>query len=236
LILPFYHRLRSFDLMQSVAHLSRGQSLFAPTVGMTGEYVGSREYQPGLAVRKWDYASWARLGQPVVREFCEPRHPSVAVMLDTFFPGGNAEDGRVVPELEAVLSLAAAIVEALFSGAYTLNVLTVGDHMFASDSRFAAGNHLVVLEHLALARPCDKTPFSELMERLERFPITWDLAIVLSHRWGVEQERLFQLVTRQHAAGVRVVVGGGGRFGESVGPDAVRRIRISRIQAGEVDL
>lgn len=236
LILPFYRTLRSFDLVRSVSHLSRGQDLSAQTVGMTGEYVGSREYQPGLAVRKWDYASWARLGQPVVREFSEPHHPSVAVMLDTFFPPDQCKRSHLLSELEAILSLAASVVEALFARAHTISLLTIGDRLFASDCRVAAGDQLAVLEHFALAEPCPAASFTDLMEQLDRFPITWDLAIILSHHWGADQENLFQLVTRQNAVGTRILVAADKRRGEFRQDGEWWQVTASQIRAGEVAL
>jgi len=51
--------------------------------GESMEYTGSREYQSGMSVRRWDFASWARLGQPIVREFSSPAIQSVVIVVDT---------------------------------------------------------------------------------------------------------------------------------------------------------
>ncbi|MFO7901771.1 MAG: DUF58 domain-containing protein [Planctomycetota bacterium] len=240
LILPFYRELRSFDLLRFMPNLVQGQDLALQTVGLTGEYVGSREYQPGLAVRKWDYASWARLGRPVVREFSEPRYPSVAVIVDTFFPTWRHERGELVPELEATLSLAAAVTEALVAHGYRLSMLTIGKDCFTSDCRFSSENHVVVLERLALGNPCHLDGLKELAGRLEHSPTTWDLAIVLSHRWESEQEELFQLATRRNASGRRVLVQLDEQVDEQAHADADpgfgHRVTASQIEAGQVDL
>lgn len=53
------------------------------TAGESMEYTGSREYVPGMPVQRWDFASWARLGRPIVREFSSPAIQSVIVVVDT---------------------------------------------------------------------------------------------------------------------------------------------------------
>lgn len=236
LILPFYRELRSFDLLRFMPNLVQGQDVALQTVGITGEYVGSREYQPGLAVRKWDYASWARLGRPVVREFSEPRYPSVAVIVDTFFPAGRHASGELVPELEATLSLAAAVTEALVTHSYRISLLTIGNECLTSDCRFSSENHVAVLERLALGTPCQLDGLKELAAQLEHSPATWDLAIVLSHRWDKEQEQLFQLATRRNASGRRVWIRREEQAHAYTDPGFGHCVTASQIEAGQVDL
>ena len=48
------------------------------------EYIGSREYQPGMQVRRRDFASLARTGKPTLREFSEGEELKVALISDTF--------------------------------------------------------------------------------------------------------------------------------------------------------
>ncbi len=71
------------------------------------DYTGSREYQVGMPVRRWDFASWARLGRPIVREFQSPSIQSVSIIVDT---GGLENDADA---LERLLSLAATAVNDL---------------------------------------------------------------------------------------------------------------------------
>jgi uncharacterized protein (DUF58 family) len=68
------------------------------------DYSGSREYQVGMPVRRWDFVSWARLGRPIVREFQSPSIQSVVLVVDT-----SQADAEL---LERLLSFAAtAVVE-----------------------------------------------------------------------------------------------------------------------------
>ncbi|MDV6028704.1 MAG: DUF58 domain-containing protein [Phycisphaera sp. RhM] len=51
--------------------------------GAPVEYVGNREYEVGVPVRRWDFASWARLGRPIVREYQSPSIQAVTLIVDT---------------------------------------------------------------------------------------------------------------------------------------------------------
>lgn len=74
--------------------------------GESLEYSGSREYEAGVAVRRWDFRSWARLGKPIVREFQSPALQSVWLLVDT----GTDAQPTSHRELERVLSCAAAVI------------------------------------------------------------------------------------------------------------------------------
>jgi uncharacterized protein (DUF58 family) len=70
------------------------------------DYSGSREYEVGMPVRRWDFASWARIGRPIVREFQSPSIQSVVLIVDT--STGDVDAADTDGELfERLLSLAA---------------------------------------------------------------------------------------------------------------------------------
>ncbi len=236
LIVPFYRPLRSFQLAQFAPRLTRGPTLALQTVGLTGEYVGSREYQPGVPVRKWDYPSWARLGLPVVREFSEPRHPSAAVIVDTFFSNDPRQDNQPIPELEAMLALAAAVTDALIARGNRIDLLVIGESLLASGVSAPSGNQPAILEHLALAQPCAADQFPQLALTLEELPVTWDLAIVLSTHWDTRQQRMYRAVVRGHVRGKRIAVRTGTQTDDNAHPSMPHRVTQSQIEAGLVDL
>ncbi len=73
------------------------------------EYTGSREYQVGVSVRRWDFGSWARLGRPIVREFQSSALQTVWLFVDTCAqPGMTRENSE--NHLERLLSCAAAVI------------------------------------------------------------------------------------------------------------------------------
>ncbi|MEM8667770.1 MAG: DUF58 domain-containing protein [Planctomycetota bacterium] len=83
------------------------------------DYTGSREYEVGMAVRRWDFASWARLGKPIVREFQSPTIQMVTLIIDT-----SVNEGQDSEKIERVLSLAANAINDL-----ALKSVRVGLHV-----------------------------------------------------------------------------------------------------------
>lgn len=76
------------------------------------DYTGSREYEPGMPVRRWDFSSWARLGQPIIREYQSPSVRTITLIVDTAVdPSSNADRKLAGQRLETVLSLAATVIE-----------------------------------------------------------------------------------------------------------------------------
>lgn len=78
--------------------------------GAPVEYVGNREYEVGMAVRRWDFASWARLGRPIVREYQSPSIQSVTLIIDTSFPHFESKQPNptdLEDEFERLMSIAA---------------------------------------------------------------------------------------------------------------------------------
>ncbi len=242
LILPAYRELTSCNLAQIAHGLTRGNEFAMRSVGLTGEYVGSREYQPGMPVRRWDYPSWARLGQPVVREYSRPQEPCVALILDTFFTDEEHAEGDLIPELEAILSLAAAITEAFIDRGCHIAVMAVGDTVIRLADRFSADDQQAILAYLAVAKPSCSTALPEFAYQLTQTRVVWDLAVLLCHQWDAEREKLLQAVTRQSAIGKSLLVYQDGhlrdkpRLSDAATPLSMDRVSVSQIEAGTVGI
>lgn len=110
------------------------------------EYTGSREYRPGMPVRRWDFTSWARLGSPAVREFSEASESLSVVVVDVTRQSMSREDAT----LERVLSVAATAIDHNLrdSGPNTILVL-VGDTVEYCDARDFAQPDFELLKALA---------------------------------------------------------------------------------------
>ncbi len=78
-------------------------------IGESLQYTGSREYQVGVPVRRWDFGSWARLGKPIVREYQASALQTVWLFVDTAAEP-DAKRQLADEELERVLSCAAAAI------------------------------------------------------------------------------------------------------------------------------
>ncbi|KLU06606.1 hypothetical protein RISK_001361 [Rhodopirellula islandica] len=111
------------DVSWQVIHASLRGLAVGLSQGDHQHYVGSREYRAGMPVRRWDFASWARLGKPILREFNSAAKQTVTVFIDTT-PG--EADARAISasrwrrlsadedvSLERLLSIASAGLETL---------------------------------------------------------------------------------------------------------------------------
>ena len=75
------------------------------------DYTGSREYEYGMPVRRWDFVSWARLGKPIVREYQSPSIQQVYLIVDTSHEAsGNDSQGKQAADFEHLLSAATTTI------------------------------------------------------------------------------------------------------------------------------
>ena len=116
--------LEARSLLSTVEGWSRRQ-----LAGESLDYVGSREYQTGMPVRRWDFSSWARLGRPIVREFTTPSVRTAVIAVDTAADGSGQVRKRRGGEsrLERMLSLAATAVTELGRHNVEIRMLVTGE-------------------------------------------------------------------------------------------------------------
>ncbi|MBN2310495.1 MAG: DUF58 domain-containing protein [Candidatus Hydrogenedentes bacterium] len=158
LVLPDFHPLNEVVVPVGTRYQPGGIALTS-NVGESPEYIGNREYRPGDPWRQLDFRSWARLAKPVVREFQEEYYHRIALVLDTFVPGRRRIPPAGFPQLEAAVSLAAAVADGLSRGEYIIDLFAAGPELYV----FRAGRHIShfesVLEILACVDACRRNPF-----------------------------------------------------------------------------
>jgi uncharacterized protein (DUF58 family) len=111
------------------------------------EIVGLRPYRPGDPVRDLHSKRWARLGEPVVREYQQEYFTRIGVVVDTDFR--QSDEAR----LEAGLSLAAGVVSHLSRGEALIDLLVVGDELHQLTLGRSLGFVDQALELLACVEP-----------------------------------------------------------------------------------
>ncbi len=89
---------------------------------LMNDYIGSREYRIGMPVRRWDFASWARLGKPAVREFAGHSDTLLVIVVETT---SHSHRYQIDEGLEAVLSTAAALVDQVDDHRLTIEMVTI---------------------------------------------------------------------------------------------------------------
>ena len=118
--------------------------------GEASEYAGSREYLVGMTVRRWDFASWARLGKPIVREFKAPSVRSMNVIVDTADVSPQptqskrmsaAQQRQVDDSFEYLMSMSVSVLNALSGGSVTVQMFLADEMRHADDSDNRTSNH-----------------------------------------------------------------------------------------------
>lgn len=164
-VLPAYHPI-SLEGLPIRSRYQPGGILFTSNVGESCEYIGNREYRQGDPARRIDYRSWARLAQPVVREYQEEYYCRIALVLDTYVPSSRRKGPGGFPELEAAVSLSASVAEAISHGEYILDIFAAGPELYV----FRSGRHLAhldnVMEILASVEECRQNPFETVAPAL----------------------------------------------------------------------
>lgn len=149
LVYPKLAHLEGFEVPTSRNHQPGGIAV-ASQVGDSTEFFGTRDYKEGDRLRDVHWASTARLGRLVVKEFQEEYFVRLALVLDV-----EAKTAKQEERFERGLSLAAGIADVLAKKDYIIDLFAAGRDVH----RFQAGRALAhvenILELLACLEPGD---------------------------------------------------------------------------------
>jgi uncharacterized protein (DUF58 family) len=157
IVLPKRYRLPPIALPGG-RRLQQGGVSLAASVGDSEEFIGLRDYRPGDPLQKVHWKSFARTGQPVVREYQDEYFERHALVLDTFASAAAA--------FEEAVAVAASFACTIDTQECLLDLMFVGDqtHVFtAGRGQLGAGS---LLEVLAGVRARVDQPFSTLADGL----------------------------------------------------------------------
>ncbi len=162
-VLP--NRYKTADVrLPGVRKYNQGGVALASHVGDSEEFMSLRDYRAGDPLRKIHWASWAKSGKPVVKEYQEEYFSRHALILDTFGDGGKI--------FEEAVSVAASFVASVDTGESFLDLMFVGTKAYRFTSGRGMGGGEPMLEILSSVKACTDKHFS-LLEKavIERAPI-----------------------------------------------------------------
>jgi uncharacterized protein (DUF58 family) len=162
------------------------------------ELIGVRPYRPGDAMRDLHAITWARTGEPSVREYRQENFTRVGVVFDTD-PAGASEKG-----FEAGVSLVAGIVARLCSGEELIDLLVTGDRARSFTPGRSLGRLDHALDHLADVLP-GEFDAGVLMEIVKPSLTRLSSVVFVAFAWD-EQRRALVTAIEQTGVGCRVVV------------------------------
>ena len=144
LVLPKLARVVKLTLPETRRAEPAGVALASRT-GESMELLGVRPYRSGDPIRHLHARSWARTGQPIVREYQEEYFRRVAVVVDV-----DAQDEACT---EAAISLAAGVVAHLARGEALIDLLVAGERVHDLTLGRSLGFLEQALELLACFQP-----------------------------------------------------------------------------------
>jgi uncharacterized protein (DUF58 family) len=167
LVYPRFYAMEDLGIPLGRRYQPGGIPLSSST-GDAIEFIGTRDYREGDAIRNIHWRSWARRGQPVVKEYQEEYFSRIALVLDTFLPRTAA--AREAAAFEATISVVASIADLFSRSELVVDILAAGPDVY----EVSAGRSLAYLDNildvLACLEPCYDPPFAtigpHLMERL----------------------------------------------------------------------
>lgn len=234
-IYPRYVRLEALDIplgYRNRKDLSQARDLAREAL----EFHGCREFRDGDALRHVHPRSSARVGMPVVKEFQTEGRSRTAILVDTRDPGKVAAlRAQVTGEdpIEAALSLAAAIIDALSVTDRTLELLVAGPEIYRFRSAGRVGYLEEVLDILAAVEPCRGDP----IDRLE--PLLFDeirdiqSVCLLLTGWDARRAALVQEISMWQIGLKVVLLVAHGKTVEGLPPE-VECVSVRDVLQGEV--
>ncbi len=175
LVLPKRYKVPPLDL-PGARRFQMGGVTLSSSVGDSGEFLGLRDYRPGDPMQRIHWKSFARRGEPVVREYQDEYFERHALVLDTFCARGQEA------AFEEAVAVAASLAETVDTRECLLDLMFVGAEAYT----FTAGRGQMqsdgLLAVLAGVAPCYRHPFSVLGDavRAKRAAISGALVILLA--------------------------------------------------------
>lgn len=154
LVLPRRYRLPPMALPGTIKYQEGGVAM-ASSVGQSDEFVSLRDYRHGDPVRHIHWRSWARVGEPIVKEFEDEFFVRHALVLDTFTSMDYSE------AFEEAVSVAASFACSIQTQESLLDLLFAGTESYCFTSGRGLAHNEQMLEVLAGVSPC-KGQFSAL--------------------------------------------------------------------------
>ncbi len=197
-VLPRRYSLPPFTLPGTRRYQKGGVAL-ASSVGDSAEFIGLREYRPGDPLQHIHWKSYARAGEPIVKEYQDEYFERHALVLDTFAPRGWER------RFEVAISIAASFAYTIETRECLLDLMFIGAEAYvytAGRGQLQSGS---LLEVLAAVQPCRDKPVEALTQATlaRRQALSGCICVLLG--WD-EPRREFVRQLRSHGVPLRVIV------------------------------
>lgn len=194
-VLPKRYRLPQV-LLPAQRLLQPGGHALASSIGDSEEFLALREYRPGDSLRRVHWKSFARTGEPVVKEYESEFFERHALVLDT----GAAVESE---SFEEAVSIAASFVYTIDTQESLLDLVFVAGEPECHTAGRGEASSVHLLEILAGLGPSSPEKFAQLASEVMAKRGTLSSAIFVLLSWD---EARGKLVSALSAAGLGVRV------------------------------
>ncbi len=196
-VLPKRYRLPKV-LLPAQRLLQPGGHALASTIGDSEEFLSLREYRPGDSLRRVHWKSFARTGEPVVKEYETEFFERHALVLDT---GADSE----TEAFEEAVSIAASFIYTIDTQECLLDLVFVAGEPECHTAGRGEASNVHLLEVLAGLGPSRPEHFDQLARELTAMRGTLSSAVFVLLAWDEPRRKLVSALTMS-GLGVRVLL------------------------------
>jgi len=171
LVVPKMYPTRALRLGGSRKHNQKGIAL--------------GDYRPGDPMRTIHWKSWAKLGQPVVKQYQDEYFSRYALILDTFTPLESHW-------FEEAVSVAASFSANIDLGESLLDLIFVGTESYCFTTGRSLGDTDKILEVLATVKNCKDHSFDVLSQLVMSRSALLSGSICILLSWDEERQALIR--------------------------------------------
>lgn len=229
LILPRRYPLPLMALPGTVRYQDGGVAM-ASSVGQSDEFVSLRDYRHGDPMRHIHWRSWARAGEPIVKEFEDEFFVRHALILDTFTELEYSE------AFEEAVSVAASLACSIQTQESLLDLLFAGTESYCFTTGRGLAHDEQMLEVLAAVKPCRQGKFTLLEGLVLQHSRSLSGCVCVLLRWDKERQ---ELVRKLRLLGlpilVLVIAPPGAERPADLGPMADQPERFYLLRCGSIE-
>lgn len=196
-VLPKRYRLPQV-LLPAQRLLQPGGHALASSIGDSEEFLALREYRPGDSLRRVHWKSFARTGEPVVKEYETEFFERHALVLDT----GAASETEA---FEEAVSIAASFVYTIDTQECLLDLVFVAGEPECHTAGRGEASNVHLLEVLAGLGPSEPAGFEQLAREILAKRGSLSSAVFVLLAWDEPRRKLVGALTAA-GLGVRILL------------------------------
>lgn len=224
-VVPRPANVLRLTLPLATKHQPGGIALASKT-GESMDLRGVRPYRKGDRIRDLSARTWARTGQPAVREYQEEYFTRVGVVLDCVASSRSGPSDA----FEAAVSLTAGVVARLGRGDALVDLLVTGGEVHALTLGRSLGFLEQALDHLAVAEVEKSIDRTRLLKLLTPYLSRLSAVVLVVDGWDDAREAFLLAIEKK---GVRVHCIAVGAAVSRASGAPLRTVSIASVAAGE---